>query len=85
MRSRRRADPLSSGMITSTISTKTSVHSATEAAIREGAYRLYCQGGCLPDREVSNWLEAEALLRVQSSRPVAPVVAKAVRRSGGVR
>ena len=34
----------------------------TENDIREYAYHLYCQGGCVPGREVDNWLEAEACL-----------------------
>jgi len=30
--------------------------------IREYAYHLYCQNGCLPGHELDNWLEAEACL-----------------------
>ena len=35
----------------------------TNDDIRLYAYHLYCQGGRIPDRELDNWLEAEACLR----------------------
>ena len=35
----------------------------TIADIRDYAYHLYLESGRMPDRDVGNWLEAEACLR----------------------
>jgi hypothetical protein len=34
----------------------------TEDDIREYAYHLYTQNGCVPGRDLDNWLEARACL-----------------------
>lgn len=33
-----------------------------EEDVRDYAYHLYVQGGCVPGRDLDNWLEAEACL-----------------------
>lgn len=33
-----------------------------EDDVREYAYHLYVQNGCIPGRDLENWLEAEACL-----------------------
>jgi len=35
----------------------------SEAAIRECAYALYEESGCVPDRDLENWLAASTSLR----------------------
>ena len=35
----------------------------TEDEIREYAYHLYLQSGCVPGRDLENWQEAESSLR----------------------
>jgi hypothetical protein len=37
----------------------------SEEDIRDYAYHLYLQSGCVAGRELDNWLEAEACLRSQ--------------------
>jgi hypothetical protein len=37
----------------------------SESDIREYAYHLYCQGGCVPGHDLDNWLEAESCLRAE--------------------
>lgn len=37
----------------------------SEQDIREYAYHLYLQGGCVPGRDLENWLEAETALGVR--------------------
>jgi hypothetical protein len=40
----------------------TVISAPTEAAIRDYAYHLYEQSGCVPGRDLDNWLEASAAL-----------------------
>lgn len=45
-----------------------------EAEIRAYAHQLYVQSGCVPGRDLENWLEAEAylLLRARAQAPAPP-------------
>ena len=40
----------------------------SESDIREYAYHLYCQGGCVPGHDLDNWLEAESCLHAEIPR-----------------
>ena len=40
----------------------------TEDEIRDYAYHLYQQSGCIPGRDVDNWLEAKACLEANIPR-----------------
>lgn len=42
----------------------------TEDEIRDYAYHLYVQSGCIPGRDLANWQEAESSLR--ANLPSAP-------------
>jgi hypothetical protein len=40
----------------------------TEDEIRDYAYHLYQQGGCIPGHDVENWIEAKACLEANIPR-----------------
>lgn len=41
----------------------------TDEEIRDYAYHLYEQSGCLPGRDLENWIEARDCLRTRPLRP----------------
>ncbi len=43
---------------------ETTLEEPTEADVREYAYHLYIRSGCLPGRDLENWLEAKACLGI---------------------
>lgn len=45
------------------MNTPTPVRTLSESDIRDYAYHLYLQSGCIPGRDLDNWIEAEARLR----------------------
>lgn len=47
----------------------TVISAPTEAAIRDYAYHLYEQSGCVPGRDLDNWLEASAALHAHQTPP----------------
>jgi RNA polymerase-binding transcription factor DksA len=44
----------------------------SEGEIREYAYKLYVQGGCIPGRDLEDWRAAESHLRAELSRTQPP-------------
>jgi hypothetical protein len=44
----------------------------TEDEIRDYAYHLYLQSGCIPGRDLANWQEAESCLRANTAWEPSP-------------
>jgi len=45
------------------IPTNPTLRDSSEENIRDYAYHLYVQSGCIPGRDSDNWFEAEACIR----------------------
>jgi len=46
-----------------------SEHEPTEAEIQKAAYYIWLAGGCLPGRDLENWLAAREYLKHHHGRP----------------